>query len=71
METHSLAVGSWHTGTNRAPHCDMDCASACELCQGSYKYQHDTDKDLKYLHVFPRVVHEEEGGGEGEGGGNA
>ena len=46
-------------------------ASACELCQGSYKYQHDTDKDLKYLHVFPRVVHEEEGGGEGEGGGAA
>ena len=30
-------------------------ASACEQCQGMYKYQHDTDKDLKYLHVFPRV----------------
>lgn len=30
-------------------------ASACEACQGTYKYQHDTDKDLKYLHVFPRV----------------
>jgi hypothetical protein len=24
-------------------------ASACEQCQGMYKYQHDTDKDLKYL----------------------
>ncbi len=30
-------------------------ASACEQCQGMYKYQHDTDKDLKYLHVFPKV----------------
>lgn len=24
-------------------------------CQGTYKYQHDTDKDLKFIHVFPRV----------------
>ena len=39
-------------------------ASACETCQGTYKYQHDTDKDLKYLHVFPRVTHEAEGGEE-------
>jgi hypothetical protein len=30
-------------------------ASACEMCQGMYKYQHDTDKDLKYLHVFPKL----------------
>lgn len=31
-------------------------ASACEACQGSYKYQHDTDKDLKFMHVFPHVT---------------
>ena len=37
-------------------------ASACAECQGTYKYQHDTDKDLKYLHVFPRATHEAEGG---------
>ena len=43
-------------------------ASACAECQGTYKYQHDTDKDLKYLHVFPRAVHEDEGEG-GVGGG--
>jgi len=30
-------------------------ASACEQCQATYKYQHDTDKDLKFMHVFPRV----------------
>lgn len=37
-------------------------ASACKECQKCYKYQHDTDKDLKYLHVFPEVsvIEEEE-----------
>jgi len=39
-------------------------ASACAECQGTYKYQHDTDKDLKYLHVFPRVTHASREGGE-------
>jgi hypothetical protein len=43
-------------------------ASACKECQGTYKYQHDTDKDLKYLHVFPRAAHEAEAGEENEGG---
>jgi len=30
-------------------------ASATLDCQGLFKYQHDTDKDLKFVHVFPRV----------------
>lgn len=30
-------------------------ASACLECQGSFKYQHDTDKDLKFIHVIPRI----------------
>ncbi len=30
-------------------------ASACIECAQSYKYQHDTDKDLKFIHVFPRI----------------
>ena len=38
-----------------------------------FKYQHDTDKDLKYLHVFPNVdlsaAEAEAAGGGGEGGG--
>mmetsp|Transcript_9251 Transcript_9251/g.23643 ORF Transcript_9251/g.23643 Transcript_9251/m.23643 type:complete len:409 (+) Transcript_9251:240-1466(+) len=43
-------------------------ASACEACQGSYKYQHDTDKDLKFMHVFPHVTIKAAGGaGGGEG----
>ena len=47
-------------------------ASACEACQGTYKYQHDTDKDLKYVHAFPRVSHAEDAGGDGgECGSNA
>ena len=49
-------------------------ASACEACQGMYKYQHDTDKDLKYLHVFPRVdlsAATEETAGDGAGAGGA
>ncbi len=46
-------------------------ASACEQCQGMYKYQHDTDKDLKYLHVFPRVDVVASGGGDGEDGAGA
>ena len=24
-------------------------------CAGMYKYQHDTDKDLKFVHVYPRL----------------
>jgi hypothetical protein len=24
-------------------------------CAGSFKYQHDTDKDLKFIHVFPKI----------------
>ena len=48
-------------------------ASACKECQGMYKYQHDTDKDLKYLHVFPNVdiIVEANGSGDGEGGGGS
>merc|ERR1719491_223698 len=33
-----------------------DKAASCELTSaGSYKYQHDTSKNLKFVHVFPRV----------------
>lgn len=54
-------------------------ASACAECAGTYKYQHDTDKDLKYLHVFPKVEIVSaggdgdgvNGGGDRTGGGNA
>ena len=30
---------------------------ACNVmeCAGQFKYQHDTDKDLKFIHVFPRI----------------
>jgi hypothetical protein len=31
-------------------------ASALEACQGTFKYQHDTGKNEKYVHVFPRVT---------------
>lgn len=27
--------------------------------QGTFKYQHDTGKDLKYIHVFPFVTIQE------------
>merc|ERR1712216_442512 len=30
-------------------------AAVSRTCQGVYKLQHDTDKDLKFLHVFPRI----------------
>jgi hypothetical protein len=30
-------------------------AAVSRTCQGVYKFQHDTDKDLKFLHVFPRI----------------
>ncbi|EKX47700.1 hypothetical protein GUITHDRAFT_137444 [Guillardia theta CCMP2712] len=30
-------------------------ASAIMECAGSFKYQHDTDKDLKFIHVFPKI----------------
>merc|ERR1711865_76223 len=31
-------------------------ASCCLQCQGSFKYQHDTDKNVKTMHVFPHVT---------------
>jgi hypothetical protein len=43
-------------------------ASACAECQGMYKYQHDTDKDLKYVHVFPKVEVLDSSTDEGNGG---
>jgi len=30
-------------------------ADTCWECQGSFKYQHDTDKNLKVIHVFPNI----------------
>jgi len=51
-----------------------DKAASCEMSSaGSYKFQHDTSKNLKFVHVFPRVAPpEQEGdGGEGEEGGGA
>ena len=30
-------------------------ACAVMECAGSFKYQHDTDKDLKFIHVFPKI----------------
>ena len=38
-------------------------ASVSFLCAGSFKYQHDTGKNLKFVHVFPKA---KEGGGEEE-----
>ena len=43
-------------------------ASACMECQGTFKQQHDTDKNIKTLHVFPRVTIDAP---EGAGGGAA
>ena len=34
--------------------CSPGAALALE-CAGQYKYQHDTSKDLMFVHVFPRV----------------
>ena len=36
-------------------------ASCCLECQGSYKFQHDTDKNLMFMHVFPNVTLPESG----------
>ncbi|KAG5189637.1 hypothetical protein JKP88DRAFT_269378 [Tribonema minus] len=30
-------------------------ASACKECMGTFKSQHDTSKNLKFMHVFPHV----------------
>jgi hypothetical protein len=46
----------------------MDNASAIELSSaGTYKMHHDTNKNLKFIHVFPRVAPPEAGGGAEEG----
>lgn len=39
-------------------------ASECLECQGSYKYQHDTGKNVKVVHVFPHVSPRNEEGGD-------
>lgn len=45
-------------------------ASVSFLCAGSFKYQHDTGKNLKYVHVFPKAKEgaaaDEDGDGEPE-----
>ena len=41
-------------------------AAASLDCQGRYKFQHDTDKDLKFVHVFPRIAPPDTPGGEGD-----
>lgn len=48
-------------------------ASACAECMGSFKFQHDTDKDLKFVHVFPRfvVVPDAHGGARADGAARA
>mmetsp|Transcript_16276 Transcript_16276/g.35621 ORF Transcript_16276/g.35621 Transcript_16276/m.35621 type:complete len:391 (-) Transcript_16276:183-1355(-) len=44
-----------------------DKAAACELSSaGSYKYQHDTSKNLKFVHVFPLVAAPAAAEGEGD-----
>jgi hypothetical protein len=35
-------------------------------CAGSFKYQHNTDTDLKNIHVFPKVIVQGGGGDEDE-----
>ena len=45
-------------------------ATATIECAGTFKQQHDTDKDLKFLHVFPKMeLMGSAGGGAGGGGG--
>jgi len=39
---------------------DSRGADTCWECQAMYKYQHDTDKNLKVIHVFPRMQRIEE-----------
>lgn len=34
---------------------------------GKFKYQHDTNKNLKFVHVFPKLAPREQGGGEAAG----
>ncbi len=40
-----------------------DSGSSCLLaCQGTFKYQHDTNLNLKRVHVFPHVTPPADGG---------
>ena len=49
---------------------NLDNTACCAVeCAETYKTQHDTDKNLKFLHVFPRVIITS--GGAGGGGGAA
>lgn len=43
-------------------------ATATIECAGTFKQQHDTDKDLKFLHVFPKMNLTSNAGGGGGGG---
>lgn len=46
---------------------DSDSAACTELsAAGRYKYQHDTSKNLKFVHVFPRIAVPEAEEGEEE-----
>ena len=43
-------------------------ASMSNDCAGLFKYQHNTDTDLKVVHVFPRIDPEAAAAGEASGG---
>jgi len=45
-----------------------DSAAACEADSGGkYKYQHDTGKNLKFVHVYPHIIVSQDAANNGEG----
>jgi hypothetical protein len=50
-------LGKWVTNSLRVLGYRDDRGASLDLTsQGSYKFQHDTGKNLKYVHVFPIIT---------------
>ena len=57
-------------GALRALGFDEDQGASCiPQCQGFFKHQHDTGRNLMLLHVFPKITEIAESKGEGNAGG--
>lgn len=57
-------MGRWlATALTEAGYTEDRGASTNIECAGTFKQQHDTDKDLKFVHVFPKVDLKPSGGG--------
>mmetsp|Transcript_7914 Transcript_7914/g.10338 ORF Transcript_7914/g.10338 Transcript_7914/m.10338 type:complete len:418 (+) Transcript_7914:184-1437(+) len=62
-QKYDQELGKWIRQGLREIGYEEDNGASCSFaCQGTFKYQHDTGKNLMYVHVFPRAIQKQEPG---------